>query len=350
MSLPPAFGTPATIGARLAAFTIDVSVVVIAAGAAGLLSSSAVLGAFVGAEAILALWILQARLGVGPGGALLRLRVSRAEAPYSPGAGRAFVRGSLVGLGGLVLIVGAWVVQASAAWDRSGRRRSWADRAAQTVVLSVPPRGREDDAESGYALASPTVVRPSAVAPRPSEAAARVAAASAVPLASAWGALPAPAQAIAQVPLELTSPAPAREAAGSLLEAEAAPASAATPMVSAAPGGSILLVFDTGQREQLVLPTAVNLGRNPVATEPGDALIAVTDPDRLISKTHLRLEHDGETAWVTDAGSTNGSELVDDDGTARVLASGVRTRLEDDMRVRLGERSFTLSRLIGGTS
>ncbi|MFG6444363.1 RDD family protein [Microbacterium sp. P07] len=340
---PPPTGTPATVGARLLAFTIDVVVVAALAAGAGLLASSLVLAAFVAAEAILALWIAQARWGIGPGAALMRLRVSRADAPYSPGAGRAFVRGSLVGLGALVLLVGAWVVQASAAWDRSGRRRSWADKAAQTVVVAVPRRDRNAAGES-YALATPTVMgRSSAQTGRAAEAAVGRPA-PAVPIAPVWGAPPLlpPANvptAAARTPAPAgVSPAPA--------PAALAPASAA-PRI---PGGELLLVFDTGQRAQLALPTAVNLGRNPVATEPGDALIVVTDPDRLISKTHLRLEHDGETAWVTDSGSTNGSELVDDDGRGRVLAAGVRTRLDDGVRVRLGERIFTVSRLIGAGS
>jgi hypothetical protein len=341
MSSPtPSAGTPAGVGARLAAFSIDVVLVGVIGVGAWLLSSSPVLAAFVAAEAVLALWIVQARWGVGPGKAMLRLRVSRADAPYSPGAGRTFVRGSLVALGGLVFVAGAWVVQASAAWDRTGRRRSWADIAAQTVVVVVPKRPRRGAPVTGesYALATPTVLgRPSAqsgrAAPSPQPA-------LDVPLAPAWGAPALVAPPAAPVALAPGSPQP-----GVPVSAGAA---ASPPPPSAVPQSLLLLAFDTGQREQLTLPTAVNLGRNPVATEPGDALIIVTDPDRLISKTHLRLEHDGENAWVTDAGSTNGSELVDDDGRGRVLAAGVRTRLDDGVRVRLGERVFTVSRLIGG--
>ncbi|MFG6402273.1 FHA domain-containing protein [Microbacterium sp. P04] len=349
MSMPtPPIGTPATIGARLAAFTIDVAVVAVLATVAGLLWSSAVLAAFVAAEVVLALWIVQARWGVGPGAALLRLRVSRTDAPFSPGAGRAFVRGSIVGIGGLVFLIGAWVVQASAVWDRTGRRRSWADKAAQTIVVAVPRRDRVAQAADGaYALATPTVLgRSSIESGRAADVGRQQALAPAPPIAPAWGSPPPPLPLSAPAPQPSTAlPAPA-DAAG--LPAAAETASPSLPGAQI-PGGQLLLAFDTGQREQLPLPVTVNLGRNPVATEPGDALIVVTDPDRLISKTHLRLEHDGESAWVTDAGSTNGSELVDDDGRGRVLAAGVRTRLDDGVRVRLGERIFTVSRLIGGT-
>lgn len=115
MSLPPQFrGEPAGVGARLAAFTIDIAIVASVTAAAWILSSSAVFGVLLGVEAVLGLWILQARTGVSPGKALMGLRVARTDAPYSPGAGRSFVRGSLVALGGLVFAAGAWVVEGSA--------------------------------------------------------------------------------------------------------------------------------------------------------------------------------------------------------------------------------------------
>lgn len=338
MTQSPPLGVPATVGVRIGAFSVDAALVVIAAGAASLLGSP-VLGAAVAAEALLGLWILQARRGFGPGALLFGLRTSRAEAPLVPGAGRAFARGSLVLLGGLVLVAGAWVVVASAAFDRSGLRRSWADRAAGTVLV-VAPRGRPDqDADGTPAIAEPTVhARPAAIR-EPLQVSA---AAAALPTAPAWD---TPLLAV-EAPAVVDAPA----AAGERAPAATPPARASEePILTGGVGrAQLLVVFDTGQREQIDLPAAVNFGRAPVATEPGDVLIAVDDPDRLISKTHLRLEHDGETAWVVDTGSTNGSELIDDDGAVHPLQPGARTLLEDGTRVRLSERVFTLSRLIGG--
>lgn len=344
MTQSPPFGVPATVGVRIGAFSVDAALVVIAAGAASLLASP-VLGAAVAAEALLGLWILQARRGFGPGALLFGLRTSRAEAPLVPGAGRAFVRGSLVLLGGLVLVAGAWVVVASAGFDRSGLRRSWADRAAGTVLV-VAPRDRQDqDADGSSALAEPTVHARSSAGREPLRVSA---AAAALPTAPAWDTplLTVDAPAATDAPAAVDAPA----AAGGRTPAAAPPARAAEePVVTGAVGrAQLLVVFDTGQRAQIDLPAAVNFGRAPVATEPADVLIAVDDPDRLISKTHLRLEHDGETAWVIDAGSTNGSELIDDDGAVHPLQPGARTLLEDGTRVRLSERVFTLSRLIGG--
>lgn len=338
MTQSPPFGVPATVGVRIGAFSVDAALVVIAAGAASLLGSP-VLGAAVAAEALLGLWILQARRGFGPGSLLFGLRTSRADAPLAPGAGRAFVRGSLVLLGGLVLVAGAWVVVASAAFDRSGLRRSWADRAAGTVLV-VAPRGRPDqDADGAPAISEPTVHARPAAGREPLQVSA---AAAALPTAPAWD---APLLAV-EAPAVVDAPA----AAGERAPAATPPARASEePLLTGGVGrAQLLVVFDTGQREQIDLPAAVNFGRAPVATEPGDVLVAVDDPDRLISKTHLRLEHDGETAWVVDTGSTNGSELIDDDGAVHPLPPGARTLLEDGTRVRLSERVFTLSRLIGG--
>jgi hypothetical protein len=348
MSLPSSFsGTPAGAGVRLGAFSIDVFLIAVIAVPVGVLTSP-VLALAVVVEALLGLWILQARLGLSPGAAMLGLRVARDDAPFSPGAGRTFVRGSLLLLGGVVLLAGAWVVLASAAWDRTGLRRSWIDKAAGTLVIAVPARRAVSAGDSDYALASPIVIGRSSAAPVRATPAMQEVAAAALPSAPVWGspmALPAAASIAAPSAPE---PAPAQSAAAPVA---VAPVAAASPAAAAsiAASGQLLIVFDTGQRAQFPLPVAVNFGRAPVASEAGDMLVPVDDPDRMVSKTHLRLEHDGVNAWVTDAGSTNGSELLDEDG-ARTLAPGVRTPLDDGDRVRVGERVFTVSRLIGGSA
>ncbi|MDF2555916.1 MAG: hypothetical protein K0R60_1811, partial [Microbacterium sp.] len=318
-----------------------------------LVSGSPVFGLFVAAEAVLGLWILQARTGVGPGKAMLGLRVARLDAPYSPGAGRSFVRGSLVALGGLVFAAGAWVVQGTAATDRSGLRRSWADRAAQTVVVAVPrrPRAERGRARRGaasdvFSVPSPTVIaRPWTPAAVPADKSRGAAVdAGGPPPAQPWGS-----------PQTLTS---APSAPGDLGNTgQPARPTGAVPLVpdAAEPGedgmsGELLLIFDTGQRAQLPVPVAVNLGRNPEQTEATDAVLVVHDPDSSVSKTHLRLEHDRSGTWVTDAGSTNGTDLIDDDGEARTLSPYVRTYVDDDTRIRIGNRVFTVSRLIGDLS
>lgn len=348
MSLPPQFtGEPAGVGARLAAFTIDVAIVVALGVTVALVSGSAVFGLLVGAEAVLALWVLQARTGSGPGKALLGLRVARLDAPYSPGAGRSFVRGLLVGIGSLVFGAGAWVVEGSATADRSGLRRSWADRAAQTVVVAVPRRpaaerrSRRRSTDEIVAVPSPTVIaRP--WSPEPVES------------GRARGPIAAPAPAEPSAPPVAAGAAPDVPAPAAAVAGWAGPAAAAPvidqPEAGERPTGELLLIFDTGQRARLPLPVAVNLGRSPEQTAPTDLLVTVADPDSSVSKTHLRLEFDHAGLWVTDTGSTNGTELLDDDGQVVPLAPHARTFVDDDTRIRIGNRIFTVSRLIGAAS
>jgi uncharacterized RDD family membrane protein YckC len=347
MSLPPQFtGEPAGIGARLAALSIDAAIVLSIAVVVGLVTDSPAFGALLAGEAVLALWILQSRAGVSPGKALLRLRVSREDAPFSPGAGRAFVRGSLVAIGGLVFAAGAWIVEASGAWDRSGGRRSWADRAAQTVVVAAPARptsrGRAGGPQPQARLAAP---EPTVIA-RPWTPAA---------VAPASGRGPVAARGPEAVPAPPTPPAPpaapvAPVWGGAQTPASNAAAASASRAVPDDATGALLVIFDTGQREHLSLRQPAVFGRNPAPLEDADVLITVDDPDSSVSKDHLRLEYDRGGLWITDLGSTNGTELVDDDGTTRPVPPDQRTSVDDDVRVRIGNRTFTVSRLMGATS
>jgi hypothetical protein len=156
--------------------------------------------------------------------------------------------------------------------------------------------------------------------------------------------------------VSLTPSRPADEGPG---DTGAPPALGAVPQLADAPAsdggqfaagmeGSVLLVFDTGQRVQLPVPVAVNLGRNPVATHETDRLITVEDPDSTVSKTHARLEHSRGATWITDAGSTNGTEIISDEGVVTVLAPRKPVQLDEGARVRLGKRVFTVSVVIGG--
>ena len=337
--LGPAFvGSPAGTGLRIAAFTLDAAAVVLAAALVLVTTRSTLLAGLTVVELVIFLWVLEARTGLTLGNAVLRLRAARGDRPYSPGIGRQFVRGIITGAGFLVA-VGSWVVVASTAWDRSGRRQSWADRVAGTVVVSVPPRAAAEAtpvvpvSQAAGALAPPQViplgVHPSVVdedsEPTDSRAASHRADSPAlVPQGD-------------DKPLFTVAPAAAPQSGG----ADAAPASES---------GALLLIFDTGQRVQLGLPLAVNLGRAPVASVHDDRLVIVADPDSSVSKTHLRLEHSRGRTWVTDFGSTNGSDVRSDDGQTTELVAGERVLLDEADRVRIGNRSFTISLLLATDS
>lgn len=376
-------GNPASVGSRLAALTIDVAVVALIAVVVAIVSGSIILTALAVVEAQVFLLVLQARTGLGVGNALLRLRVAAGEAPYSPGIGRAFVRTFISAAGSLVAGVGAWIVEASGVWDPSGARRSWADRAAGTVVVAVPRRAVPEATIApsivaaplsptvGFDLsdrvtllpgATPPVLQPPTVIPAPPRGSVNLdtdtggpdtgantgtgAAASPVPVGSA------PADVIPRI----VSPgiaSPGIVSPGVVSPGLVSPGVAGAGIaagVEAETGAELLLIFDTGQRERLPVPVSVVLGRAPEAAEPGDRQIVVRDPEHTVSKTHARLEHSFSGTWITDNGSTNGTGLLDESGRGFRLPVGVRTHVEDGMRIQLGERVFTISRLLGGAS
>lgn len=402
VGLGPAFaGAPAAVGTRIIAFTIDVALVAVIAVAVGLVTRSMLLGVVTAVEALGILWILQARAGLSVGGWFLGLRVSRVDAPFSPGAVPSLARGLVVLAGGLAAAVGAWIVEASGAWDASGRRRSWADRIAGTVVVAVPRRTEEAAQDRGQVeFATPTLVA------APESAPPAVQAGSAAPSSIAAGERPAAPEPVPPVvepagPALVEETAPPVVAAAPALVEQTAPPVAVTPpspvlepvpdLPAAAPldipgplrrrtgrvsdqataepgprrrrstppdvpaevqvGGELLvLTFDTGQRESVPQGSAANLGRNPEASEPTDLLIRVRGGDSTVSRTHARLEHLPTGVWVTDNGSTNGTDLLDESGQATPLAPGTRTLVDDGSRVRVGDRVFSISRMIGASS
>lgn len=109
------------------------------------------------------------------------------------------------------------------------------------------------------------------------------------------------------------------------------------------PAVSVPIVqLDDGRRIEL---RRVNLlGRDPVAgaDDAGAQLIALDDPSRSVSKTHLSLTHDGSAWLVTDRHSTNGVEVVSPDGRSHRLPPGQPVPVPVAATVRFGERSLQL--------
>ncbi|MEQ6897834.1 FHA domain-containing protein [Microbacterium sp. KR10-403] len=422
---------PAGVAARMAALTLDIAAVAIVTCVVLLATRSIMFAAVAAAEAALALWILQARAGLGLGNAVMRLRTARVDKPYSPGGGRALVRGVFTGVGLAVFAVGAWLLELTGVADRSGWRRSWADRAAGTVVVEVPRMAAREQAAvrartaqqalPSAAPAEPLIARPAAGAGLAAAArratglitdvpGSRVPAGAplAAPAPPAPLGAPGPRRSTA-VPAPAAPPTPARAVAPSATPvvpprqavapaappvaptpaaASAPPAAAATPAAASAPPDvappapgsrrarrvatgdvpvmsstpgprrsgaqpssrgtqTVLFAFDTGQRLEAPVPCAVVLGRHPSPLEEGDLVITVDDPQRTVSSTHARLEIGVDDAWVTDLGSTNGSDLITEDGAAKRLVAQQRALVEDGTRVRIGDRALTMTRLAG---
>lgn len=81
------------------------------------------------------------------------------------------------------------------------------------------------------------------------------------------------------------------------------------------------------------------VGRNPDPL-PGVRPVAVLDPGRSVSKTHLLLGLDDAGPWVVDRGSTNGTLVTLPDGQRVVCLPDRRVRLTDGSWVTFGDLSL----------
>lgn len=200
--------------------------------------------------------------------------------------------------------------------------------------------------------AAPLVPPPAPAAPPHPAAPARPAApahsvAPAHPLAPAPPSpvVPAAAQALPQA-LSTWAPPPRRLASPDQGVPVAAPAAAHLAGPPAAPAtraatGAYLLSFDNGQ--SFTVHGSGLVGRKPQSApgEQHDALLAVDDENRSLSKTHLEFGIDEGGFWVTDRGSTNGTSVLTAHGEPLDVLVGVRIHVPADGSVRVGRRQFT---------
>lgn len=296
-------------------------------------------------------------------------------------------------LGPLVLIGAGWavVVVVSNIWDPNGRLRGWHDAAAKTLVFDVNA-GRNPITSGGIQgpysfapldlppvqpVASPVAqhaspVRHAQQGPVPSYAA------PPAPASASASAQPAPLQPAPVLPsgsqhAQPTTPQPYTAAQTYAPPSFSPPAASSfhppvTPAITlpvpdsgaahpdddldrtqmrggaafAVPVAVLRIKLDDGRDFQL--DRNVLVGRNPVGQtgEQQAQLLAVTDPGRSISKTHLHLLTDGAGIWVTDRNSTNGSAVTTPDGRRTPLRPGVPAFVSPGSTVHFGDRSFHL--------
>jgi predicted nucleic acid-binding Zn ribbon protein len=108
-------------------------------------------------------------------------------------------------------------------------------------------------------------------------------------------------------------------------------------------GQRFVLQFSTG--ENVTITGAGLVGRNPVA-EPGeyvDQLVAIFDPTKSVSKTHLEFGQEAGRFWVIDRFSTNGSVVRQPDAEPRRCDPGKRYFVARGTRVDVGEQFFVVS-------
>lgn len=291
-------------------------------------------------------------------------------------------------LGPLLLLGAVWavLVVVSNRWDKDGGLRGWHDVAAKTLVFDVKA-GRDPITSGGiqgpYSFAPmdlppvQQVVSPVAAAPQAPVPQAPAPQAP-TPLAVSRH-IPAPSSTMPSQTMPYTSPAsfaPADPAAQGAAAGVPAPQSLApqspvpqspAPRFPApghrpqqhvdddvertqvrpgsggpAPVAVLRIRLDDGRDFQL--DRSVLVGRNPVgqAGEQHAQLLAVDDPGRSISKTHLHLLTDGAGIWVTDRHSTNGSAVTTPDGLRTTLVPGVPTFVTPGSSVHFGDRTFYL--------
>jgi hypothetical protein len=103
------------------------------------------------------------------------------------------------------------------------------------------------------------------------------------------------------------------------------------------------LSFSTGESVEVLGSGLV--GRRPI-TQPGehvDQLVAISDPARSVSKTHLEFGLEGDDLWICDRYSGNGTVARPLGGVARQCEAGRRYRVGRGTRVDIGDQWFDVS-------
>ena len=87
------------------------------------------------------------------------------------------------------------------------------------------------------------------------------------------------------------------------------------------------------------------IGRRP-SPQPGeyfDSYVAIDDPGRSVSKTHLEFGQDGGAFWISDRFSANGTVIREPGREPRLCPAGLRSRIVRGTRVDIGEQFFLVT-------
>lgn len=344
---------------------------------------------------------IEGRSGNTIGNRLMGIR-STDQDGYAPGAGALFLRGLITGAGILLAIVaavfvvvfkwfdaGLWiltplaligvawavVIVVSSSWDKNGKVKGWHDAAAKTLVfdvtagrnpvttggiqgpysfapLDLPPVRQVASPIAGASANQPVTIQQAPLNPNQWQP----------PSAPQPPALPQPWAAPASEPAVHTQPVPPPAQTqplgppyGQAPSGQGPSAEASTPHADddhdrtrmrgqAVPTPVAVLRIRLDDGRDFQLDRTVLIGRNPSGL-PGEQisqLLAVADPGRSISKTHLHLLEDNGGVWVTDRNSTNGSAVTTPDGIRTALQAGQPAYVRPGSTVHFGDRTFHL--------
>ena len=352
---------PASNGSRLASYAIDVALLLASGLVAWWIVPSPGLAAGVVAEFVLVFSVMRAASGRTPGGYFTHTAAIAAGTDHAPGMRSQGIRTLLIVLLHVTL-VGPALSAMSAKYGRD-----WIDRIAGTAVVdtrmvpistfsaptepvAVPAPYQEVQAaypqEAGYT--EDPVLYEVAPMPYPEEQLAYpdtqsgygydaqgqvVEYVTQTPVDSLSNPVP--------VPLPVSVPLPAATdgaAEAPSLEAEAPSLEqAVTPIVAEA-----WLVSASGNREPIGAGQVLVLGRAPLAQEECERAIAMDDPSRTLSRTHVRVGHDGLGVWVADEFSANGTVVTAPGEESREMNGGERRYVPDGTVVEIGDHALTV--------
>lgn len=329
--------SPATMGRRVAARAVDMTVsvvlvlvlngVAVAAllGGGGMEVAVVVMGLVV-LWSVFALWSMLARAAL-PGQLMLGLRHVDAETGRRAG-GRTFLKYLVQGCTfGLALLITPLSIQAP--------NRSWFDRLAGVTLVD------------GRAAADPTGT-PQVAAP-PAGWQAEESHLTQVGLPAAVPATPAPRhdgmiEAVAfgsgAHGLQGNAPPAVERPVGLPVAPVAQPAPVIPPAPAPAGAPRPVVVLDDGQR--VPVDGTVVLGRDPrPSSSLGDAaLVVLADPS--VSANHLAVGLGPTGPWVMDLRSTNGSSVEQDGAPRQRLTPMIRVPVSPGVVVTLGKRRFSV--------
>lgn len=363
----------ASPGQRFGAFLIDLAVIVLAGTVTALSTGAVLLGLIVAVELVIVIWAWEARRGSSFGKSVLGLRTLRIDQRLPLGPGRAFTKFSVLGLGGLAAVVGAFLVEASTAFDSTPARQGWHDKASRSITVvargRAPRTAHENDlvTRASFSPEPPTTPPPApvpAVLPDFSDSTPppQPAPVGAPPLATIPDTPtltpPPPYSTPSAPPVAAPPPGPATwngrppdptaPPAGPGIPVAGPPTTApphapVAPPAALGPSDQLSIVLENGARSVLPLPGRTVLGRRPSTLAPGDNTLPTPPGFQTISRSHLLIEADATGTWVTDLASANGSWLMVN-GAPRRLAANARTPVAPTARVRTGDLTFTLIR------
>lgn len=110
--------------------------------------------------------------------------------------------------------------------------------------------------------------------------------------------------------------------------------------------GPARAVLNLWNGDEVTLTGFALVGRNPVRRDDEplpERIIAVPDPRRSVSKTHLAVGVDPVGTWVRDRGSTNGTVVTLPDGAQVICAPGQQVRVPVGATVSFGDFWFTVA-------